>query len=125
MQSTPFQQTPLVAEAGQSRPHPATAVEEPRSGALIPLYVTFGALQSLDVHSTLRARRAGAVEQNPLMKDVVNNPAALVAVKTGVGAATILLAEKLRKRNRVGAVVLMAAVNSAYATVVARNYAIR
>ena len=47
---------------------------------------------------------------------------ALVALKAGVTASTILLTEKLRVRNRVGAIVLMAALNSAYAMVVVHNY---
>lgn len=42
--------------------------------------------------------------------------AALIGVKAGVGTATILLADKLRTRHRVGAMVLMAALNSVYAT---------
>jgi len=41
-----------------------------------------------------------------------------------VTAATILLADKVRVRNRTGAIILMAALNSAYAIVVAHNYSI-
>ena len=43
-------------------------------------------------------------------------------MKAGVTASTIFLAEKLRVKNLVGAVVLMAALNSAYAMVVVHNY---
>jgi hypothetical protein len=91
-------------------------------GVLIPMYVTFASLQMLDAHSTLRAVNAGAVEQNPLMRGLADRPVALVALKAGVAASTIVLADKMRGRSRVGAVVMMAALNSAYAMVVAHNY---
>lgn len=89
---------------------------------LLPLYVSFATLQMLDVHSTSRALANGGVEANPVMRGVAGNPAALVAVKAGVTASTILLAEKVRSKSRVGAILLMAALNSTYATVVAHNY---
>ena len=89
---------------------------------LLPLYMSFGALQMLDAHSTLRAIRAGGVEQNPLLRGVVNQPVAFVALKAGVAASTIALAEKVRGRSRVGAIVLMAALNSVYTAVVVHNY---
>jgi hypothetical protein len=89
---------------------------------LLPLYVSFGALQMLDAHSTLRAIDAGGTEQNPLMRGVASHPAALVALKAGVAASTIVLAEKVRGRSRVGAIVLMAALNSVYTAVVVHNY---
>lgn len=37
-------------------------------------------------------------------------------------AATILLEDLVRKKNRTAAIVLMAALNSAYANIVAHNY---
>jgi hypothetical protein len=89
---------------------------------LVPLYVSFAALQALDVHSTTRALGAGAVEANPLMSGVARQPASLIAVKAGGAASTIWLAHRLSKRSRTGAVVLMAAVNSAYAMIVTHNY---
>jgi hypothetical protein len=91
-------------------------------GVLVPLYVGFASLQMLDAHSTVRALRAGGVEQNPLLRGLADKPAALVALKAGVAASTIALADKMRTRSRVGAIVLMAALNSAYAVVVAHNY---
>ena len=91
-------------------------------GVLVPLYVSFAALQALDVHSTLRAVDAGGVEQNPFLKGLVNQPAALIALKGGVAASTILIADRLQHHNRIGAIVAMTALNSVYATVVAHNY---
>jgi hypothetical protein len=90
--------------------------------ALVPLYVSFAALQALDVHSTMRALDGGAVEGNPLMRGVAQQPAALIGVKAAGAASTMWLAHKMSKRNKIGAVVVMAAVNSAYAMVVAHNY---
>jgi Domain of unknown function (DUF5658) len=92
---------------------------------LVPLYlsfVSFAVLQALDVHSTTRALNAGAVEGNPLMRGVADQPAALMAVKAGGAASTIWLTHKLARRSKTGAFVVMAAVNSAYAMIVAHNY---
>lgn len=114
-----------VAPAQAADPAPVVVLEERRDsrGALVPLYVSFAALQALDVHSTLTALgRPGTREANPLMAGVVDRPAAFMAVKAGAGAGIIYLAEKLRKRSRAGAMVMMAALNSVYAAVVAHNY---
>ena len=89
---------------------------------LLPLYVSFAALQVLDAHSTRRALAVGGVEANPVIRSVAGSTAALVAVKAGVTASTILLSEKVRTKSRTGAILLMAALNSTYATVVAHNY---
>ena len=89
---------------------------------LVPLYVSFASLQMLDAHSTIRAVRAGGVEQNPLMRGLADKPAALFALKAGVAASTIGLAERLRRHSRLGSIALMAGLDSAYAIVVAHNY---
>jgi hypothetical protein len=68
---------------------------------------------------------AGAVEGNPLLRSVAHQPAALIAVKAGGAASTMWLSHKLAKRNKTGAFILMTAVNSAYAMVVAHNYRAR
>jgi hypothetical protein len=90
--------------------------------ALVSLYVSFATLQVLDLHSTLRALDGGAVEGNPLLRGVAHQPAALIGVKALGAASTIWLAHKMSKRNKASAIVVMAAVNSAYAMVVAHNY---
>jgi hypothetical protein len=90
-----------------------------RPVALSALYGTYGTLQALDVVSTRRAIAAGAQERNPLMKN--GNVAAMVAVKTAAGASTIYFAERMWKKNRVGAVIVMAALNGASAAIVAHN----
>jgi hypothetical protein len=73
----------------------------------------------MDVVSTRQALAAGALERNPLMKN--GNMAAMIAVKAAAGASTIYFAERLWKKNRVGAVIVMAALNGASAAIVARN----
>lgn len=98
------------------------AAEGASTKPLVPLYVSLGVLQAFDVHSTTRALNAGGVEANPLMRGVANQPGALLAVKAGGAASTIWLTHKLARRNRTGAFIVMAAVNSAYAIVVANNY---
>ena len=87
------------------------------------LYTSFAALQVLDAHSTVRAVNGGAREMNPLVGGMATNTGALLATKAGAAATTIYLTEKVRKRSKVGALLLMAGINSAYAVIVARNYA--
>ena len=93
-----------------------------RPDALMPLYLTYATLQALDVHSTLRALDRGAVEANPLMKNLTESPASLVAVKAASAAGVLYTTEQLWKRNPAAAVVFMIAANSAMAWVVQNNY---
>lgn len=102
---------------------PATQVAKPNATTLrYSLYASFATLQALDAHSTLRAINGGGSEANPFMAGIASKPFAFVAMKAGTTAATIYLAEKLSKKNPIASVLLMTAMNSAYATVVAHNY---
>ena len=92
-----------------------------RPGALTGMYLTYGTLQALDVYSTQRALRNGAVELNPVMRPLTSSTAAMLAVKGLSTAVSIYCAEKAWKRNRKAAVVLMAAINGATAYVVSHN----
>ena len=100
---------------------PAWAAERAdRRPAMLPaLYGTYAALQSLDVYSTRRALSAGATEANPLLRS--GGSARAIAMKAAAGGATIFFAERAWKKNRAGAIVLMAALNGATAAIVARN----
>ena len=90
---------------------------------LIPLYLSFAALQMFDAHSTVLAVNRGARELNPLIRSIDADPVALTAFKLGTTAATIVVAEKLwRGHNRTAAVMSMIAVNTAYAFIVTHNY---
>jgi uncharacterized protein DUF5658 len=92
-----------------------------RPGTLHLLYGTLGALQALDVYSTRRAMSAGANEVNPVVNKASGNQAAMLAVKALSTVGSIYFAERAWKKNRKGAVVLMAVVNGVTAAVVARN----
>ena len=59
-------------------PQAPSRTDRPR--VLPALYVSFGALQALDAHSTLRALERGRVEGNPVMRGIVSQPAAVVGV---------------------------------------------
>jgi hypothetical protein len=89
---------------------------------LASLYATTIVVQALDMHSTLRAFNAGAVEANPAMSGITRNRAAFVATKAAVAAASIWAAQKMAKKNKIAAVVTLIAVNSAYAMIASHNY---
>lgn len=94
--------------------------------ALVPLYVSFGTLQALDYHSTQRALSSGAGrEANPLVRGLAKSPPALIAAKAAVTAGVIVAGEKLWKKNRVGAVVFVAAMTVGMGAVVVHNYSVR
>jgi uncharacterized protein DUF5658 len=117
--------TPVVA----SNPTPVASAfrrKEHRPAALLPLYASFAMLQALDYASTARALSTGAgTEANPVMRSIVGNRAAFIAVKAGAAAGIVLAGEKMWKRNRVAAVIFVAAANGAVAAIVARNYSVR
>lgn len=114
---------PAVDAQGPTFVRPSLESPERRPLLLPAMYAAQIALQALDVHSTYSAINKGAREANPLMQGVVDNKGAMMAVKAGVAASTILLAEKMWKRgNRTGAIATMLVVNSVTALVVANNY---
>jgi hypothetical protein len=100
------------------------ALEGTPRGLQPALYAGLITLQALDTHSTLRAVDAGYREQNPLVRWTVDHPLALVGLKAAASTATILVAERIRKRHPKRAVAFMAAVNAAYALVVVHNYSV-
>src|SRR5688572_14255831 len=67
------------------------------------LYASYAALQAYDVYSTRQGLARGAREANPLMQGVAGNTSAMVAMKAGVGVATIMAAERLWKTNKTAA----------------------
>ena len=89
---------------------------------LVALQATTVVTQALDVHSTIKAMDQGAVEANPLMAGIVKNKAAFIGVKAGLGAGFIYATHRMAKRNKVGATVTAAAVNSVYLVVAHHNY---
>ena len=100
----------------------AVAPRQRRPGALIPLYVSFGALQVLDAHSTSRALDGGAVEANPIMRGIAGNRIGLLGLKAAATTGFIFATEKMWKRNKTASIIFMIASNSAMAWVVQNNY---
>jgi Domain of unknown function (DUF5658) len=93
-----------------------------RPAALIPMYASLTALHVADFVSTTRALSSGAAsEANPMMRPVVGNRAAFLAVKAGSAAGTIWIAERMRKKHPARAVVLMVSTNAVMAAIVAHN----
>ena len=98
----------------------AMSQQPKRPGTLTALYGSYGMLQAMDIVSTRKALAAGAHEANPAIKK--GNMGTMLAIKAAGGAATLIIAEKMWKKNRVGAVMLMAVANGVSAAVVAHNY---
>ena len=80
------------------------------------------ATQMLDAHSTLRAINAGGVEGNPLMGGLAKNRAAFIGVKAAMGAGLVFATQRIGQRNKVAAIAVAAAVNSAYVMIASHNY---
>ena len=90
--------------------------------AILPaLYVTLGAMQAWDIHSTRTAIRAGAREANPTAVTASGNAASLLGLKAATTAGTIFFAERMWKKNKVGAIVMLVAINGATAAVSMNN----
>jgi hypothetical protein len=102
----------------------APAASAHRPSALVPLYLSFAALQALDIHSTLRAPQFGGREANPIVGSMLGSPAAFVAAKAGMTAAIYFASERLWKRHKAAAILTMIALNSTYGAIVAHNYAL-
>jgi hypothetical protein len=93
-----------------------------RPSVLPTLYAITAVTQALDAHSTMTALGRGAREANPLMQGVATNGGALLAVKAGIAAGSVFVAEKMWRRNRAGAIATMVALNAVTAAIAAHNY---
>jgi hypothetical protein len=114
---------PPVLLSPESLPSLTPSKARSRSSSLLAgLYVSTAVMQALDVHSTLTAFQAGAVEANPLMTEVTKNKVAFIALKAGIATSTMLAAHNMAKTNKVAAIATLFAINSAYAMIVEHNY---
>ena len=95
------------------------APKGPSSATLKALYGSYGALQTLDMVSTIKARQQGAREVNPMMTGSYGQA---TATKALLAAATMGGVKAIEKKSRAAAVVTMIALNVATAAVVATNY---
>jgi hypothetical protein len=91
----------------------------PSRVALTALYGSYGALQTLDMVSTIKARQQGAREVNPMMAGSYGQAS---ATKLLLAAATVGGVKALEKKNRKAAFVTMIALNAATAMIVVNNY---
>ena len=124
-----FVSTPVFAADKAEPQAPSAAVaaawatesahKGPSSAALKALYGSFGALQTLDMVSTVKARQQGAREVNPMM---TGNYGQAAATKVLLAAATLAGVKMLEKKNRKAAFVTMIALNVATAAIVVTNY---
>jgi len=113
--------TASTAYPNETEEHAGSA----RPKSLTPLCAVYGALQALDVHSTLRALDAGAREGNPIFAPVLpGSSSALIASKAATTAGIFWLTDRLRRQHPRAAVWTMILLDSAYVTVIANNYAV-
>jgi hypothetical protein len=93
-----------------------------RPAALVGLYSALAGLNVLDVYSTTQALGNGAREANPVMARAGARVGTAIALKAISTSGSIYFTEKLWKKNRVAAIVTMAALNAGTAVVIARNF---
>jgi Domain of unknown function (DUF5658) len=110
-------------EMGEPRQPASWTVDRPerRPAALPAMYAALGALNALDVYATRRAMHAGAYEGNPLMDRAAESSGTMLAVKALSTAGTIYFTERAWKKNRKGAVIMMALINGAMAAITIQN----
>jgi hypothetical protein len=94
---------------------------ESRPAILPALYASYGAMQAFDIYSTRRALTSGAREANPAVRGATGNSATMMTVKALSTAGSIYFTERAWKKNRKGAIIMMAAMNGVTAAIAARN----
>ena len=111
---------------GQSRTHHHLAAKADSGGkTLALLQAGMVALQAMDIVSTRQAlSRPGAYEANAAFGSGNPSMAATIALKAGATASIILLTSRIAKTNHAAAIVTMVALDSAYATISAHNFAV-
>ena len=115
-----FSLTALLSAVSPLAAQDIANVDQRRPALLLPLYAGNIALHAFDLRSTKLALQAGHREGNPLFEDA--SFGAMTGAKVAASAATVLIVEKLWKRNRVAAVGVMLAANVGLSAVVANNY---
>ena len=103
------------------QPNPVPAALRSSSPPLHALQISFGALQALDVYSTVRGLRMGSGEANPLVRGIARDPLALATVKAAAATSSLLLIGRVARTHRAAAVVTLVAMNAAYSLIVAHN----
>ena len=110
---------PVAPSAAVAKAWAAEAkTQGPSSKALKMLYGSYGALQTLDMVSTVAARNRGAREVNPILD---SGYAQATVTKAILAAATVAAVKLIEKKNKKAAFVTMIALNVATAAVVVHN----
>ncbi len=120
--------TPVLAADKADIVSPAAAVaaawvkegkQGPSTKALHVLYGSYGALQTLDMVSTIKARQQGAREVNPMMSGSYGQATATKVLLAAAATAGVMAIEK---KSHKAAFVTMVALNVATAAIVVNNY---
>jgi hypothetical protein len=110
---------PLAPSAAVAAAWAKEKPQAPSSAALKALYGSYGGLQTLDMATTIQARNAGAREMNPAMAGGYGQAA---AVKVLFAAGTVAAVAALDRKHHKAALVTMAVLNVATASIVVNNY---
>jgi hypothetical protein len=110
-----------AAEADETAPMSISVVQAKRPAILPALYASLGVMQAWDIYSTSAAMKAGAREANPAAAPFAGNAGSLIALKATTTASTIFFAERMWKKNKVAAIVMLTAINGATAAVSIHN----
>jgi hypothetical protein len=110
-----------AAEADETTPMSVSVAQVKRPVALPVLYASLGLMQAWDIYSTGAALKAGAREANPAAAPFAGNAGSLIALKATTTASTIFFAERMWKKNKVAAIVMLTAINGATAAVSMHN----
>ena len=94
---------------------------EKRSSVLLSLYGSLAALNAADVITTRKAIARGGHELNPIMQDAAGNAMVMSGVKLATTAATVLMIDRIDKKNRRAGVITALVANGLMAAVVAHN----
>jgi hypothetical protein len=114
---------PSIPAAAWSAPKPLAQTAWSAPALRLSLTSAFVGLQALDVATTLHGVRSGsAVEANPLISGLTKSPAAFVAVKGALTAATVASVNSLARKHPKAAVLTMLALNAGSAFVVQSNF---
>jgi len=111
----------LAGDVDWSLPPVNFGGSQARPRVLPALYTSLAALQAFDAYSTTKGVPLGAREANPLMRGAASKPAVFWALKAGTTVLPMMAAERMWKKNRVGAVVVMALANGLAVAVAANN----
>lgn len=92
-----------------------------RSPWLDTLYGSYVVLHVADAHTTISNLRRGQREINPVFASFGRESVTLIALKAASTATTVYFVERVRRKSRRAAIVLMVTLNGATAAVVAHN----